>query len=777
MQIKVKIGAALDGDLEKILFEPMTRGAKRARGVAKAEVMSARDEQLAILKGKIAKENALVRQQKAHELAMARDAARQEVREKTKAVQDIRRVEKQAAQERERENQRILAQAARDARDKERILATAERMASRAAARERQDREKGIRSFASSASGTATGLVRRGVGVAADIARGAGVSMDVGAGVKKRIDLESKAVALANAGYVEGEQGPQGIKQDPRAIMADIQRTGEKYGIGQDDIGEALDKFVGKTGELQTGRDMLESFAKVAKATGASMEDIAGAAGAISNKLGDVPDKAGAIEKVMLAIAGQGKVGAVEIKDLATQMEKLTGQASKFQSNAALKNKIGTDTGANIAMLGVLAQAARKTEKGSAAQATQSAMAFVRDLTGQVAIKRIGAKTIFSDDKKMQLRDPQEIIKDILSKTKGDQSKLSYLMSNQNSRSVVNSFLDPYMKAYNATKGGAKEKDEAGRAAVDEAFKTLKEATLTSKSQDEAVAQAMDTTATKVEQFQQKLDRVVGDMADQVIPALMKLAPVAVDAAGGLSKVVTWAATNPMQALGAAMGAGLAKAVADSVAAGVASKMTGALAGNLPLAGLAVTTLAIASVGLMAIDHVTKQMDDESRKKYSDEADAMNKRVELRRAQAAAEEEKKKSGTVSPETAAKLTKAQGAVTARRDDLERRIAEGEKNAPKGSVASRSWDMMKDLPALTYNSLLSYMRIDASHRIGDGKTIGDVGNASKQASEVDAMKAELTAIKAAMNNVNTTLGGTLKVTVEGGAPALPGATTGP
>lgn len=760
MKITVKIGAALDGDLQKILYEPMVAGAARARQRVRSEMTATFNEtaarakealkvetaariiedrrraqsSLAIQKSGLASERQLKAQEHAHDLAMARDAARQKVREDEKAARESAKVKREAI---------------------------------RQEAKDRKEAEGAVRSFAGGVAGTARGLVSRGVGVAADVARGAGVSFDIASGVKKRVDLQAAATALSNAGYQEDGVGITGVRQDPRAIMADIQKTGESYGIDQMDIAGALDKFVGKTGELQTGREMLDSFAKTAKATGASMEDVAAAAGAISNKLGDVPDKANAINKVMLAIAGQGKVGAVEIKDLATQMEKLTSQASKFQSNAALKGLVGNDTGANIAMLGVLAQAARKTEKGSAAQATQSAMAFVRDLTSQTATKRILSQNqigLYTDKDKTQLRDPQEIIKDIISKTKGDQTKLSYMMSNQNSRAVVNAFMDPYLAAYKGTKGSAKEKDEAGRAAVDAAFKTLKDATLSDKAQQEAVNAALGTTGSKVEQFQQKLDAVIGNMADRVIPALVRFSDPAIKAADGLSRLAVWSAEHPMGAAGGVVAASIAKSAADTVASKAAGALVGGLTGGLGFA--AVTTLAIASVGMMAIDHVTKNMDDKNKKQFADEAEALNNRLALKHAQERYDAEVQ-SGAPTAETAAELDKAKAAVTARKDELERRIAEGGQAQQKVDNTG--------FHARAFNDVMDFMKI--GWHVGGGGSTHDLVKANESKLDLEALQAELSDVKKAMDGVSKALGEGIAIkSLPAGVPALGGATTG-
>lgn len=756
MKITVRIGAAIDGDLSKILYEPLAQGSTRARAKVRSEAKGSAAEELAIKKDQLARERQLLAQQNAHKLALERDSARQRVREETRVQEETRRQQRRTAEEQERTIRRSAETAARLQK------------------RETEVRERGVRSFASSASGTAAGVVRRGVGVAADIARGAGVSFDVGAGVKKRVDLEASATNLANSGYVEGGKGMQAVRQDPRAIMADIQRTGEAYAISQDTIVKGLDAFVGKTGELQTGREMLDAFAKTAKATGADIEDVAAAAGAISNKLGDVPNKAEMINKVMLAIAGQGKVGAVEIKDMATQMEKLTSQATKFQTNADLKGVVGSDTGANIAMLGVLAQAARQTEKGTAAQATQSAMAFVRDLTGATSTKRIGAKAIFTDDKKTQLRDPQEIIKDLISKTKGDLTKLTHLMPNSNSRAVVNSFMDPYMKASNATKGTAKEKDAAGRAAVDAKFSELKQATLSPQARDAAVGEAMNTTASKAELFQQKLDRLVGDMADQVIPSMLKLAPAALSATEGLTKVVTWAAGNPFGALGAVIGLSLGKALADQASVSMAGALTKAFAGNLSLSGAAIGTVAIASVGMMAIEYLAKKSEEEDKRKYKDQMDAVNNRVALRAAQQQADKEAS-AGGVSPETAARLANARHAVGERARDLTNKLSDAEGKKKDGFLDHMTDAFTGKTLGRGFNSLMSTMLLDT--RVGDGQTIQSYQKEQDKIGDVEALQKELADVKAAMAAVNATLGGTLKVSVEGGLPAPSGSTTGP
>lgn len=706
-QVKLRLTAAVEASTMRTAFRPLVEAAQQARAQVKS-ILAGIDGDLARigraagragggtgtgagagrgrgLGGGAPMQGPLQMQQK----TWAQIEREQEAHERR-----LERIAERAARRRdaarEQEHREILSQARRDQNLADRDSRALDRAVGRANRADARSREGSVRSFGTSLAQTTTGLVSRGVGVASDLARGVGIDFSMATGVRRRTELEAAAAGLVNSGYQQGKEGPAGQMQDRRAVMSDIQRVGETYGINQGDVAAGLGSFVGKTGELQTGRDMLDAMAKTAKATGAEFNDVAAAAGAISNKLGEVgegkdfataADKAKAINRVLMALAGQGKEGAVEIKDLATQMEKLTSQASKFKSNADLVKMTGTGTGANIAMLGVLAQAARKTEKGTAAQATQSAMAFVRDLTGQTALKRIGADTIYTDKGRTTLRDPQEIVKDILSKTKGDQSKLAYLMSNQNSRAVVNSFLDPYMKAYKGTSGSAEKKDAAGRAAVDEAFKTLKDATLNDKTQAVALGEALETTATKAEQFQQKLDRVVGDMADKVIPAMLKLAPDALDAASAMANVATWASSNPASAGGAIVAASVAKAVADTLATRAAEKgielggkLIGAVGGGTAAAAM-IGTMVVASVGMMAIQEVLSDQKKGQEISDNETADATNAFAELRAAKRAYDTEAVTTGVPSAEAAKRLEEARAKAEAQQAALTARMDEG------------------------------------------------------------------------------------------------------
>ncbi len=204
------------------------------------------------------------------------------------------------------------------------------------------------------------------LGIARDLAKAAGVDLDVGTIAKKNYDLESQATSVANSGLIAGDRR-NNTRVSGSALMSQALDVGAKTGTDANVLMDGLEKFTGKTGDLKTGRDIMETMAIYSKATGSSMEDFMDAAGDVSNQLGDVENKGKAVSDLMRAFAGQGKLGAVEIKNLAVQMAKIGAASIRFEGGKA---------GA-ITQMGVLAQMARaKGGAFSAANAATSVGAF-----------------------------------------------------------------------------------------------------------------------------------------------------------------------------------------------------------------------------------------------------------------------------------------------------------------------------------------------------------------------------------------------------------------
>lgn len=537
--LKIRVGAAIDGSLNAV-FRSVADAAKKAgRQVAGESAKAAKDTGAAYRGSTDEAVKAIKAREAAERKALKASASefekaeRAKVRATEKSARERAAAEKRAAKETERERDRALAG--------EQKLAAAAR---------RSDK----RAF-SAVAGAGRTAIGYGMRLAGDIASGLGVQTDVGSALGASAKRETIATQISNAGYLPGQSGPAGTKVDPRALQVDANKVAMDTAMSSEDALKGLSSFVGLTGDLQTGRDILGDMGKLAKATGSSLEDMVDAAAQISNAMGDAPDKGKAIGDAMRVIAGQGQVGAVEIKDMASQMAKLASQANNFKisdDNAKILSAKGVtnSTGQGIAIMGAMAQAARaQGGRSSATTAVQSSMAFVRDLAGHAELKRLteAGVDVFADKSQTKAKDPKEIIKAILSKTKGNLPELTHLLPNQNSRAVVNAFAQDYRRGADGLTRGKGESADAfeqrrnaeGLKAVSDSFDKFLNVAMDSPEITAKFNAAMNTTESKVQLFNNHMAQSADQMRDALYPALVALTPVVVGLTAGMGEALS----------------------------------------------------------------------------------------------------------------------------------------------------------------------------------------------------------------------------------------------
>ena len=114
-----------------------------------------------------------------------------------------------------------------------------------------------------------------------------GVQTDLGSYIGQSVELETRASELSAAAY--DEQRDKGKRIDPSCIARQHRtQRGQGSGVRPGACAEGLQSFVGKTGDLATGQAALLASAKLARATGTSLEDMVGSAGEAAKALGDV---------------------------------------------------------------------------------------------------------------------------------------------------------------------------------------------------------------------------------------------------------------------------------------------------------------------------------------------------------------------------------------------------------------------------------------------------------------------------------------------------------
>lgn len=635
--VVIRVSAAVDAGLERAFSTAEQRATRAGRVMREAATRAASETSASVQKEynrqKASLDRAAAAQDKLYErqaASAARAAAKGVSAQERAAAQAARAADRQTrVVERAAERQARAAEKANTrwansftviARVAEREMARVEKAQQKANFNERQkfaDRVSYGASRFLTPHAPLSSIARR---TAGEIARGVGVDFDISSSIQRGVALESSATALSNQGYEPGQSGVNGSRVDPKSLIAQARGINAKYGtLSSTEAIGGLEAFVTKTGDLNTGRAVLESMARLAVATGAGLESAVDAAGDVSLALGDVPNKGARIAEIMNVIAGQGKLGAVEVKDMASQMAKIGASATQF---------VG-DPGKNIELLGAFAQVSRaKGGASSATMAATSVASFVNILKTPARVKAFRKEGIDVYDKATGLiRNPMDIIREALAKTNGDALRMKSMFANVQGARPVEGFANVYRQA-----GGG----QTGMDAVNAMLNKFLEAGLNGDAIKDNIAAANQTTEAKAKQFQEKMDQVAESVRAKLMPALDALAPSALKLADTLGKVATWAVENPKMAIGAAIATSIARAGIENAlragieklivgngsgpvgAGGTGGKGVGGIVGAATVAGQMMTIASMAvttfTVGTMIIDYLF----DRSRKEAND---------------------------------------------------------------------------------------------------------------------------------------------------------------
>ena len=598
-KITIRVGAAADASLRNV-YLPLVAAAALARQQVTAQMRGLATAQV----------RESERASKAQTRA-ANEAARESYRAQ-KASNDaiIRERQKQVSFEMREFDKRMRAsKRAADAEEKDilRVAKAAERAEERKARAAKSAAQARRQSVANEFGGRAVsniGQIGNGTRrVGNEIVSGLGVNTDISSNIGKGVSLETLAVNTINSGF--GAVGKSGTKADVDKLISEIRATGDATSSDYNSMGAGLNAFTGKTGDLEMGRKIMTDMAKLAKATGADVNEMMAAGGDVWNQLrdgpGDANEKSERLLMTMRLFAKQGQMGNVEIKDLAVHMGRLSATAFKYTGT---REK-------NLGILGALAQIAKIGGASGGAEAARGAGSFSRDITKKKALERFeeAGIDIYSDKSRMKIRNPEDIIADAYRKTKGDGAKITNLFQNDMSKRVIDGFGAVFEKA------GGKDDLEAGIAAIREEFKRY-----TTSISDQDVNNAFELSqsgnAAKAQRFNNELEKISAEMAEKIAPELEKAAPHLVKFATVVAEWISWAAANPFKAVALALGASILKAgIETAIKNGVASLMKkmleGGGAGGVPGAGgKAIPLMAAGAGGFLAGREIANSVAD-----------------------------------------------------------------------------------------------------------------------------------------------------------------------
>lgn len=434
---------------------------------------------------------------RAEALAVER-GARDRVRAMQRADDAVKRIREQSVRETARAEEQKNAESAKWVRKRERESDFA--------------RHRIVNTIGgAAASGFRSGLGR----VAQATQQVAGTVLSLGGGfsvadsVQRASGLRGEAADLANSGFnANAPNAANRTKRSTNELVGASRAVGIKYGIGAEDAMKGLGEFTKVTGDLDTGMKMLDEMAALARATGSSLADVAAAGANVAAVLPETADKGAKTMAVLRGIAGQGKLGAVEMSDLAKQMGKVVAASGKFEG----------DNIENIMKMGALAQAARGGGGAwNAATATTAVGSFAAVFGKNARREQFKKRGIDIEGQDGKIRDPIEILADSIDKTGGDSKDMNELFGSVMADRATAKFVGLYKDAEKNQKG-------TGKAAIyGEVNRLTKGAAMSKGDVSKAASERSGEMDAQFASMREKFDQAV---EKQLIPKFLELVPV-----------------------------------------------------------------------------------------------------------------------------------------------------------------------------------------------------------------------------------------------------------
>lgn len=556
-ELRLRIGAAVDASFNTVMTS-VVEAVKRARKQIQGEMNASARAIVSAQKQATKEIQATVQQEaKVHKL-ITKDVEKDVARAAKQRVA----LEKAANREVEADLRRHNAERARVAREHERIFKKEER--DRARSQDQGNRDMSRRSAVMARVGMSA--LSGGMRLAGSAMHAFGLEVDPLSQIQASVEREKIATSISNQAWIPSG-GPPGAdtKVDPQKIIADATKAGIATGIDTNEILQGVEKYVSHTGDLETVTKHMTEIGKVAKANGSTFNDMAMAMSEIANEMVGVEDKGAAAFQVVRALAGQGQVTAIELRDQAKYVAMITSQSNFYKIDprhkATLeKQGITDDTAQRMAVIGGLAQMARsKGGRVTARMAMQSSMAFMRDLANPTEIKRFKefGLNVYQDAGHTQLRDPVQMILESfrVARAKGGVNRdvLNRIYTNQQSRAVANAFAQDYNDSYKVgADQGIKGENERHKFAMERLTDNFEKLIGTAQKMDQidrAFADSMKTVDSQTKIFNNQMGQATDQLMKGLAPAILAMTPAILAATGALADFFNWLSrTNEKEA-------------------------------------------------------------------------------------------------------------------------------------------------------------------------------------------------------------------------------------
>lgn len=431
----------------------------------------------------------------------------------------------------------------------------------------------------------------------------AGVTRGVAGGIGTVARYGGAAAGLiggfAAAGALEEQME---IRRRASQLSISAGRPGEKDELAREALNvrgfsgsetlSSMQGFVEKTGNLTAARAMIQDMGRLALATSTDFGEMGAAAGqafnVIRDTITDPRQQMVALNDVMRNLAAGGNMGAVEIKDMVTELGGLGAATRKFQGGPVeLIKQAAAMAQASIARGGA----------GTAPETTTAVSRFAADIVQNQKQFKAAGVNIFSDKSNTKLLGMESIAANVLEKTGGDLTKINSMFGVYGERALAG-FSPLFIDAEKKKKG-------SGRAAVEAEFKKFTGATLTDSQIGANVSSRLSDPDLQVKEAVKEFNTQVGTqllpVLTQLIPKFTAMIPTIASVTGSLAKLAGFVAENPVKGIGAIIGAKIAADVGGGmIRESIEKSLSTAIAtsGGLKVAGG--ISIAAASVLLAA---------------------------------------------------------------------------------------------------------------------------------------------------------------------------------
>lgn len=479
------------------------------------------------------------------------------------------------------------------------------------------------RQYAQLIGGAAVGSVRSMASTAAQWGGAAltlGGALSVGTAAQRALGAETQSVALANSMFNPNDEKQQAwLKSntkngrfDAKALLGFTGKVQASSGIDKGELLTGFQSYIAKSSDWTAMTDpkaqqTFVQLAQLSKATGTSFADVMNTAGSLKAQNQNL--ESGEMMSMMYAMAGQGKMGNIEMSDVAKYGSVITASASKYS---------GSQADAQKRLLGLVQVSGRAA--GSAADASTGVARFGGDVAKHAAEnqKRLAKEGFRVLEKDGSLRRGSDILSEYFRVTKGDTTKMGEGKGNlglgMESIKLALGSAGVYQGAVADARAGKADKDivralglsgkklgEAefnliGAEAVRRDARKLEDAGYEKKHIDRDLAEVLATTQERYSKvtrdLTEKLEARVVPFLEKLAQALEKNAPELEKFIAALGDAAEWLASNPWEGLGAVIAgkittdiasAAIGKAVESTLTSLIANSMgggTGALAGT-----------------------------------------------------------------------------------------------------------------------------------------------------------------------------------------------------